>query len=53
MYIILIFYFVIPKYVVPQKKNDSGNSGISDELKFFRQEEITLWGKKRTALFQT
>ena len=29
------------------------NSGISDELHFFLQSEITLWGKKRTAHFQT
>ena len=28
------------------------NFGISDELHFFWQNEITLWGKKRTALFQ-
>ena len=29
------------------------NCGISDKLHFFRQIEITLWGEKRTAFFQT
>ena len=29
------------------------NSGISAQLNFFRQNEINLRGKKRTALFQT
>ena len=28
-------------------------ASISDELYFFRQNEITLWGKKHTNLFQT
>ena len=29
------------------------NSGISDELYFFRQNKILVWGEKHTALFQT
>ena len=29
------------------------NFGISDEVFFFRRNEIISWGEKRTALFQT
>ena len=45
--------FFLQQLILTNHDQGFQNCGISDELHFCRQNEITLWGKKRTALFQT
>ena len=46
--------FCMPRCVWPSlEESPLWNFGISEELHFFRRNEIISWGKNRTALFQT